>query len=82
MGRDVFEQAVVRCECGYEITAADETVLVDAVRQHAHGAHGIAFTREEGLLVVFRSQLDTSPHLLTGDAHASHQSSDDEGGRT
>lgn len=81
MGRDAFERAVVRCECGYEIAAVDEVVLVDAVREHAHVAHEIVFTVEEALLVVFRSQLDASQQLPSWNAHADHRSPD-EGGST
>jgi predicted small metal-binding protein len=50
----------LRCECGYEVTLTDEAELVDDIRRHAREAHGIAFSVEEALLVVLRSQLDLS----------------------
>ena len=77
--KDINHQ-VVRCECGYEVVAADEDVLVEAVRAHAREAHAIGFSVEEALLVVFRSQLDSSRESLTTDTRVSRVSSD-EGGR-
>ncbi|HEX4747058.1 MAG TPA: DUF1059 domain-containing protein [Gaiellaceae bacterium] len=65
MGSDVVESQVVRCECGYAVSAADEAVLVDAIRAHARNAHEISFSMEDALLVVFRSQLDVA-QTLTG----------------
>jgi predicted small metal-binding protein len=54
------DDKVLRCECGYEVTATDEASLVEEIRWHARDAHGIAFSVEEALLVVLRSQLDLS----------------------
>ena len=48
------------CECGYEVTSTDETGVVAEIRRHARDAHGIAFSVEDALLVVLRSQLDLS----------------------
>ena len=50
----------VRCECGYEVTLTDEAELITEIRRHAREAHGIAFSVEEALLVVLRSQLELS----------------------
>ena len=48
------------CECGYEISARDETARVDEIRSHAREAHGIEFSVEDALLVLLRSELDVS----------------------
>ena len=48
------------CECGYQVTAVDEAGRVDEIRSHAREAHGIAFSVEEALLVLLRSELDLS----------------------
>lgn len=49
---------VLSCECGYEVTATDEAELVEEIRRHARDAHGIAFSVEDALLVVLRSELE------------------------
>jgi predicted small metal-binding protein len=49
----------VRCDCGYEVTAADEDELVAGVRDHARDDHSIEFSHEEALLVVLRSELQS-----------------------
>ena len=54
------DDKVLSCECGYEVTATDEAELIEEIRRHARDAHGIAFSVEEALLVVLRSQLDLS----------------------
>ncbi len=51
-------ESVVRCDCGFEARAAREEGLVAEVRRHAQEAHGMALTREEALLLVFRAGLD------------------------
>jgi predicted small metal-binding protein len=51
---------VLSCECGYEVTATDEAELVEEIRRHARDAHGIAFSVEDALLVVLRSELEPS----------------------
>ena len=48
------------CECGYEVTAADEAGRVEEIRSHAQDAHGIAFSVEDALLVLLRSELGLS----------------------
>jgi predicted small metal-binding protein len=50
----------LRCDCGYQPTAIDEPGLVDEIRRHAREAHGVAFTVEDALLVVLRSELELS----------------------
>jgi predicted small metal-binding protein len=54
------DDKVLSCECGYEVTSTDEEELVEEIRRHARDAHGIAFSVEDALLVVLRSQLDLS----------------------
>ncbi len=51
---------VLSCDCGYQVTATDEAELVEEIRRHARDAHGIAFSVEDALLVVFRSELQPS----------------------
>ena len=57
--------SVVRCDCGFEARAAHEEGLVAEVRRHAREAHGMALTREEALLLVFRAGLDEKAPLAT-----------------
>ena len=57
---------VLSCDCGYEVTATDEGTLVEEIRRHARDAHGIAFSVEEALLVVLRTQLDLCGAPTTG----------------
>lgn len=54
------EDKVLSCECGYEVTATDEGSLIEEIRGHARNAHGIAFSVEDALLVVLRSELEPS----------------------
>jgi predicted small metal-binding protein len=81
MGRARPSDQVVRCDCGYVVVGVDEDGLVEAVRTHATVAHGIVFTAEEALLVVFRSQLERTREPVTTDARVSRMASD-EGGET
>ncbi len=66
-----------RCDCGYKVTGDDEAELVEDVRAHARKAHGIAFSVEDALLVVLRSQLDLSRESLTTDTRLSRVSSNE-----
>ena len=52
------DDKVAHCDCGYEASGNDEAELVDEIRRHALTAHGIAFSFEDALLVVLRSQLE------------------------
>jgi hypothetical protein len=58
-----------RCDCGYTPTALDEAGLLDEIRQHAREAHGVAFTTEDALLVVVRSELGLSRAPSTAETH-------------
>ena len=49
---------VLRCDCGYEVSARTDEELVVDIRRHALDAHGMEFTAEDALLVAFRVQLD------------------------
>jgi len=51
-------RTVLRCDCGYEVSADSDEELVADVRRHALDAHGMEFTAEDALLVAFRVQLD------------------------
>jgi Protein of unknown function (DUF1059) len=72
---------VLRCECGYQVSGNDEGDLVEAIRRHARSAHRIAFSVEDALLVVFRSQLDLSREPLTEETRLSRVSPDEGGER-
>jgi predicted small metal-binding protein len=54
------DDKVLRCDCGYEVMGEDEAQLVEDVRAHAREAHGIAFSREDALVVLLRSQLGSA----------------------
>jgi hypothetical protein len=47
-----------RCDCGYQLQARAEEGQVAEVRRHAWEAHGIAFSAEEALVVLLRSELE------------------------
>ena len=49
---------VTYCDCGFEASGSDEAELVSEIRRHALSAHGIAFSFEDALLVVLRSELE------------------------
>jgi predicted small metal-binding protein len=54
------DDKVLSCECGYEVAATEEAELVEEIRRHAGAAHGIDFSVEDALLVIFRSELEPS----------------------
>jgi predicted small metal-binding protein len=47
----------IRCDCGHEVHADSEEMLLAAVCAHAREEHGIEFTREDALLVVLNAEL-------------------------
>jgi hypothetical protein len=49
------------CDCGYEARAGDDDELAADVQCHAWHAHGMALSREEALLLVFRGELNGLP---------------------
>jgi len=53
-------KTLVRCDCGFEASSCDEATLVAEIQQHAWTAHGIAFTLEESLAVILRSELESA----------------------
>ena len=59
IGDAMLDDMVLSCECGYEVTATDEAELLKEIRRHARDAHGIAFSIEDALLVVLRSELES-----------------------
>ncbi len=60
IGRAMPDDTVLRCDCGYAVTAPDEAGLVEKIRIHAQEAHGIVFSLEDALVLLLRSQLDRS----------------------
>ena len=65
------DDKVLSCDCGYEVTATDEAELVEGIRRHARDAHGIAFSVEEALLVLLRSELEPSRVSTESDVRGS-----------
>ena len=57
-------KTLVRCDCGFEAVAGDEAALVAEIQRHAWTAHGIAFTLEESLAVILRSELEAAERGL------------------
>jgi predicted small metal-binding protein len=56
----MFAGKALRCDCGYELKARGEEEQVAEVRRHALKAHGVAFSAEEALVVLLRSELESS----------------------
>jgi predicted small metal-binding protein len=56
----MFRGKSLRCDCGYRLKARGEDEQVAEIRRHAHEAHGIVFSAEEALLVLLRSELESS----------------------
>ena len=52
---------VLRCDCGFEASGADEDDLVGQVQRHAWEAHGMALSQSEALLLAFRAELRQTP---------------------
>ena len=75
------DDKALRCDCGHQVTGDDEAELVEEIRSHARNAHGIAFSVEDALLVVFRSQLDLSRESLTVETRLSRLSPNKGGDR-
>jgi hypothetical protein len=51
---------VLQCECGFNAHAADEEALAAEIQRHARDAHGMGLSRDEALLLVFRTELGAS----------------------
>jgi hypothetical protein len=60
-----------RCDCGYQLQARAEGDQVAEVRRHAWEAHGIAFSAEEALVVLLRSELELAEGAAADVAAAS-----------
>jgi uncharacterized protein DUF1059 len=54
---------VLHCDCGFEVSAADEQDLVTQVQSHALTAHGMALSYDEALLLAFRAELGNAPAI-------------------
>jgi predicted small metal-binding protein len=57
-------KTTLRCDCGYELKARSEEEQASEIRRHALEAHGIAFSAEEALAVLLRSELESSGESL------------------
>lgn len=64
----MFAGKAPRCDCGYRLMAQAEEEQVAEIRQHALEAHGIAFSAEEALIVLLRSELESSGESLPNTA--------------
>ena len=60
-------ERLLRCDCGYEVRADDETELVARVRRHALEVHGMRFTRDEVLRLAARPDADEWTQQQTED---------------
>jgi hypothetical protein len=56
----MFADNAPRCDCGYRLRSRSEEDQVAEIRRHGLEAHGIAFSIEEALVVLLRSQLESS----------------------
>lgn len=61
-------EKVLRCDCGFEASAAHEDGLVAEVQRHAREAHGMALTPDQALLLAFRAELDATARKPGGEA--------------
>lgn len=42
-------EKVLRCDCGFEVRAKDDGMLVSLAREHAKAVHGMELTAEQAL---------------------------------
>jgi hypothetical protein len=55
-------EKVLRCDCGFEVRAGDDEVLVSRAREHARKVHGMEFTAEQVLQLAMPAEsTDGSP---------------------
>jgi predicted small metal-binding protein len=52
----MFAGKALYCDCGHEVRAQDDDAFVEAIRRHAHEAHGIEFPLELALDVARRAE--------------------------
>lgn len=57
-------QRLLRCECGYEVRADDDTDLVARAQHHALEAHGMPLTRDDVLRLALRAGEASAPQRL------------------
>jgi predicted small metal-binding protein len=55
--------SVLHCDCGFKARGQSEDELVAAVQLHAREAHGMALSRDDVLLLVFRAELNEQAPL-------------------
>lgn len=66
--RDMADDKLIRCDCGYRLRSGTEERQVAEVRRHAKEAHGISFSIEEALAVLLRLELEHEHGTLAGPA--------------
>jgi predicted small metal-binding protein len=49
-------EKVLRCECGFEIRARNDEVLVKRAQEHARNVHGMELSAEQVLQLAVRTQ--------------------------
>jgi hypothetical protein len=64
----MFAGKTPNCDCGYQLKARTEEEEVAEIRRHALEEHGIAFSAEEALAVLLRSELEPSRESLLNTA--------------
>jgi predicted small metal-binding protein len=69
----MFARKALRCDCGFEVRAADEAAFVKAIRHHASEAHGIDFAVELAL--------DLARRALVAPSERAERERDDEIGK-
>ena len=75
-----FKKRVLRCDCGYEVSAETDDEFVADVLRHALEAHGMELTTEDALLVAFRDQLDDFSRIAS-DPSSRRDGGDEAAGR-
>jgi hypothetical protein len=50
-------EKVLRCDCGFEARAENESALVTQVQRHAVEAHGMPLSADEALVLASRAHL-------------------------
>jgi hypothetical protein len=51
----------LHCNCGFRPRAENEEALLAEVQHHAWEQHGMALSRDEALVLVFRAELTAAP---------------------
>jgi predicted small metal-binding protein len=54
-------ERLLRCDCGFEVRAADDAEFVAEVQRHALEAHGMRFTADEVLRLARHVESSKAP---------------------